>query len=44
MYAACMWVVDLLLVLSDLDSVFLYVPEYYFETLVLWTVLIFSPF
>ncbi|KAJ4732688.1 E3 ubiquitin-protein ligase RKP [Rhynchospora pubera] len=34
MYASCMWVVDLLLVLSDSDSVFLYVPEYYVESLV----------
>ncbi|CAI0554663.1 unnamed protein product [Linum tenue] len=34
MYAACMWVVQLLLVLSKVDSLFLYVPEYYLETMV----------
>ncbi|KAG1334510.1 E3 ubiquitin-protein ligase RKP [Cocos nucifera] len=34
MYATCMWVVELLLVLSNTDSIFLYVPEYYVESLV----------
>ncbi|KAI9116940.1 hypothetical protein K1719_011939 [Acacia pycnantha] len=34
MYAMCMWVVQLLLVLSKMDSVFVYVPEYYLEALV----------
>ncbi|CAN1224507.1 E3 ubiquitin-protein ligase RKP [Linum grandiflorum] len=34
MYAACMWIVQLLLVLSKVDSLFLYVPEYYLETIV----------
>ncbi|KAJ4847946.1 hypothetical protein Tsubulata_018544 [Turnera subulata] len=34
MYATCMWIVQLLLVLSKLDSLFVYVPEFYLETLV----------
>ncbi|GKV25291.1 hypothetical protein SLEP1_g34750 [Rubroshorea leprosula] len=34
MYATCMWIVQLLLVLSKLDSVFSYIPEFYLETLV----------
>ncbi|KAM3359728.1 E3 ubiquitin-protein ligase RKP isoform X1 [Capsicum galapagoense] len=34
MYAACMWIVQLLLILSREDSVFIYIPEYYLETLV----------
>ncbi|KAI3451086.1 hypothetical protein Pfo_007751 [Paulownia fortunei] len=34
MYAACMWIVQLLLVLSKVDSVFIYIPEYYLETVV----------
>ncbi|KAL8134059.1 hypothetical protein AgCh_009217 [Apium graveolens] len=34
MYATCMWIVQLLLVLSKMDPVFIYVPEYYLETLV----------
>ncbi|KAG0470148.1 hypothetical protein HPP92_016848 [Vanilla planifolia] len=34
MYATCMWVVELLLVLSNLGSLFLYVPEFYVESLV----------
>lgn len=34
MYAACMWIVQLLLVLSKMNSVFGYVPEFYIETLV----------
>ncbi|KAL8193907.1 hypothetical protein R6Q57_026149 [Mikania cordata] len=34
MYAACMWIVQLLLVLSKMDLVFSYVPEFYLETLV----------
>ena len=34
MYAMCMWVVQLLLVLSNMDSVFIYIPEYYLEALV----------
>lgn len=34
MYAACMWIVQLLLVLSKMDLVFGYVPEFYLETLV----------
>ncbi|KAL3524719.1 hypothetical protein ACH5RR_013091 [Cinchona calisaya] len=34
MYAACMWIVQLLLILSKWDSIFIYVPEYYLETLV----------
>ncbi|XP_059431875.1 E3 ubiquitin-protein ligase RKP isoform X2 [Corylus avellana] len=34
MYAMCMWIVQLLLVLSKLDSVFVYIPEFYLEALV----------
>lgn len=34
MYAACMWIVQLLLVLSKRDSVFIYIPEFYLEALV----------
>ncbi|XP_058084516.1 E3 ubiquitin-protein ligase RKP [Magnolia sinica] len=34
MYAACMWIVQLLLVLSKVDSVFIYIPEFYLEALV----------
>lgn len=34
MYAMCMWIVQLLLVLSKVDSVFVYIPEFYLETLV----------
>ncbi|XP_071735461.1 E3 ubiquitin-protein ligase RKP [Rutidosis leptorrhynchoides] len=34
MYATCMWIVQLLLVLSKMDLVFSYVPEFYLETLV----------
>ncbi|KAI3794549.1 hypothetical protein L1987_37181 [Smallanthus sonchifolius] len=34
MYAACIWIAQLLLVLSKMDSVFSYVPEFYIETLV----------
>ena len=34
MFATCMWIVQLLLVLSDNDSLFSFVPEYYVETLV----------
>ncbi|XP_015890975.3 E3 ubiquitin-protein ligase RKP isoform X1 [Ziziphus jujuba] len=34
MYATCMWTVQLLLVLSKLESVFVYVPEFYLEALV----------
>ncbi|XP_012075216.1 E3 ubiquitin-protein ligase RKP isoform X2 [Jatropha curcas] len=34
MYATCMWIVQLLLVLSKVDSLFIYIPEYYLETLV----------
>ncbi|WOG97343.1 hypothetical protein DCAR_0416683 [Daucus carota subsp. sativus] len=34
MYATCMWIVQLLLILSKMDSVFIYIPEYYLETLV----------
>ncbi|XP_068638077.1 E3 ubiquitin-protein ligase RKP-like [Aristolochia californica] len=34
MYAACMWIVQLLLVLSEQDSIFIYVPEFYLEALV----------
>lgn len=34
MYATCMWVVELLLVISNDDSIFLYVPEFYLESLV----------
>ncbi|XP_052197848.1 E3 ubiquitin-protein ligase RKP isoform X2 [Diospyros lotus] len=34
MYAACMWIVQLLLVVSKVDLVFLYIPEFYLETLV----------
>ncbi|KAL8473676.1 hypothetical protein ACS0TY_030502 [Phlomoides rotata] len=33
-YAACMWIVQLLLVLSKVDSIFIYIPEFYLETLV----------
>ncbi|XP_021802010.1 E3 ubiquitin-protein ligase RKP isoform X2 [Prunus avium] len=34
MYATCMWTVQLLLVLSKVDLLFLYIPEYYLEALV----------
>lgn len=34
MYATCMWIVQLLLILSKIDQVFPYVPEFYVETLV----------
>ncbi|XP_075479160.1 E3 ubiquitin-protein ligase RKP-like [Primulina tabacum] len=34
MYAVCMWIVQLLLVLSKMDSIFIYIPEYYLETMV----------
>ncbi|KAF2284178.1 hypothetical protein GH714_019796 [Hevea brasiliensis] len=34
MYATCMWIVQLLLVLSKVDSLFIYIPEFYLETLV----------
>ncbi|XP_021887448.1 LOW QUALITY PROTEIN: E3 ubiquitin-protein ligase RKP [Carica papaya] len=34
MYAMCMWTVQLLLVLSKVDSVFIYIPEFYLEALV----------
>uniref|UniRef100_A0A0D6R5Y3 B30.2/SPRY domain-containing protein n=1 Tax=Araucaria cunninghamii TaxID=56994 RepID=A0A0D6R5Y3_ARACU len=34
MYATCMWIVQLLLVLSKIDQNFLYIPEFYVETLV----------
>ncbi|KAF8404515.1 hypothetical protein HHK36_009400 [Tetracentron sinense] len=34
MYATCMWIVQLLLVLSKVDSVFIYIPEFYLEALV----------
>lgn len=34
MYATCMWVVEMLLVLSNAGSIFLYVPEFYMESLV----------
>ncbi|XP_057860928.2 E3 ubiquitin-protein ligase RKP isoform X2 [Cryptomeria japonica] len=34
MYATCMWVVQLLLILSKTDQIFLYVPEFYLEALV----------
>ncbi|KAG8640863.1 hypothetical protein MANES_13G077640v8 [Manihot esculenta] len=33
MYATCMWIVQLLLVLSKVDSLFIYIPEFYLETL-----------
>ncbi|XP_024970300.1 E3 ubiquitin-protein ligase RKP isoform X3 [Cynara cardunculus var. scolymus] len=34
MYAACIWIVQLLLALSKMDLVFCYIPEFYLETLV----------
>ncbi|KAJ4966187.1 hypothetical protein NE237_018036 [Protea cynaroides] len=34
MYATCKWIVELLLVLSKMDSLFIYVPEFYLEALV----------
>ncbi|XP_077224077.1 E3 ubiquitin-protein ligase RKP [Tasmannia lanceolata] len=34
MYAVCMWIVQLLLVLSKIDPVFIYIPEFYLEALV----------
>jgi hypothetical protein len=34
MYATCMWLVQLLLVLSKQDPLFSYIPEFYVETLV----------
>uniref|UniRef100_A0A1D1Z8J2 RING-type E3 ubiquitin transferase n=1 Tax=Anthurium amnicola TaxID=1678845 RepID=A0A1D1Z8J2_9ARAE len=33
-YAMCIWIVELLLVLSSDDSLFAYVPEFYLETVV----------
>lgn len=33
-YATCIWIVQLLMVLSKMDSVFIYIPEFYLETLV----------
>ncbi|XP_034901852.1 E3 ubiquitin-protein ligase RKP [Populus alba] len=34
MYATCIWIVQLLLVLSRVDSLFIYIPEFYLETMV----------
>ncbi|XP_020257334.1 E3 ubiquitin-protein ligase RKP isoform X2 [Asparagus officinalis] len=34
MYATCMWILELILVLSKEESIFLYIPEFYFESLV----------
>ena len=34
MFATCMWIVQLLLVLSAKDTIFAFVPEYYIDTLV----------
>ncbi|KAM0976304.1 hypothetical protein FF1_019288 [Malus domestica] len=34
MYATCIWTVQLLLVLSKVDLLFLYIPEFYLEALV----------
>ncbi|PON50865.1 43kDa postsynaptic protein [Trema orientale] len=34
MYATCIWTVQLLLILSKVDLMFLYVPEFYLESLV----------
>ena len=34
MFATCMWIVQLLLVLSGKDTIFAFVPEYYIDTLV----------
>lgn len=34
MYAACMWIVQLLLVISKDDVLFSFVPEFYLEALV----------
>ncbi|XP_047325557.1 E3 ubiquitin-protein ligase RKP-like [Impatiens glandulifera] len=34
MYAACMWIVQLLLTLSNADPLFAYIPEFYLETMV----------
>ncbi|WCJ31794.1 E3 ubiquitin-protein ligase RKP [Euphorbia peplus] len=34
MYATCMWLVQLLLVFSRVDLLFIYIPEFYLETLV----------
>ncbi|KAF4355134.1 hypothetical protein F8388_026059 [Cannabis sativa] len=34
MYATCIWTVQLLLILSKVDSLFLYIPEFYLESLV----------
>ena len=34
MYATCMWIVEMLLVLSNDESLFLYTPEFYLESLV----------
>ncbi|XP_042506363.1 E3 ubiquitin-protein ligase RKP-like isoform X1 [Macadamia integrifolia] len=34
MYATCRWIVELLLVLSKMDSLFIYIPEFYLEALV----------
>eukprot|EP00262_Sarcandra_glabra_P006517 TRINITY_DN18852_c0_g1_i1.p1 TRINITY_DN18852_c0_g1~~TRINITY_DN18852_c0_g1_i1.p1 ORF type:complete len:1277 (+),score=188.71 TRINITY_DN18852_c0_g1_i1:281-4111(+) len=34
MYAACMWIVQFLLIVSKVESLFVYVPEFYLESLV----------
>ncbi|XP_043721494.1 E3 ubiquitin-protein ligase RKP-like [Telopea speciosissima] len=34
MYATCKWIVELLLVLSKMGSLFIYIPEFYLEALV----------
>lgn len=34
MYATCMWIVQFLLAVSKIDSIFIYIPEFYLETLV----------
>ncbi|KAI4330150.1 hypothetical protein MLD38_028453 [Melastoma candidum] len=34
MYAACMWTVQLLLVISQMNSIFVFIPEFYVESLV----------
>lgn len=45
MYATCMWLVQLLLVLSKKDPLFSFVPEFYVETLVRGhSVIVFLPF
>ena len=44
MFATCMWIVQLLLVMSRKDSLFGFVPEYYVDTLVSKLLLVYPQF